>query len=127
MPPAAEKNANWPVYTSPYDRWVAAMRIIATVMALMTGLLVLFLPLLHKQPLTIHVARDKLEKHHGAIVVLAPRYRGVDDKGRPFMISAARALQATVEDPDVVLEDLSLNLVMADGRTVSLTAPQARY
>ncbi len=127
MSPSPDDSARWPVYTSPYDRWVQAMRGLATVTALITGLLVFLLPLLHKQPLTIHVARDKLERHRGAIVVLAPRYRGVDDKGRPFMISAARALQATVEAPDVLLDELSLNLVMADGRTVSLTAPHARY
>ncbi len=127
MPPLSDANAAWPIHVSPYDRWVTGMRVFATVTALITGLLVFLLPLLHKQPLTIHVARDKLERHRGAIVVMAPRYRGVDDKGRPFMISAARALQTTVDAPDVLLEDLSLNLVMADGRTVSLTAPHARY
>ncbi len=127
MPPLPDDNADWPVHASPYDRWVRMMRVLATVTALVTGALVFLLPLLHKQPLTIHVAREKLERHRGAIVVMAPRYRGVDDRGRPFLISAARALQATVDAPDVVLEDLNLSLVMADGRTVSLRAPHARY
>ncbi len=116
-----------PVTVTAYDRWVVAMRLLTTAVAVVTGLVVLLLPLLHEQPLTIHVAREKLERHEGAIVVVSPRYRGVDDKGRAFLIEAARALQETADAPDIALEELGVNLVTTDGRTVSLHAPRARY
>lgn len=53
-------------------------------------------------------------------------YRGEDDQGRPFSLSAGEAVQRSNSVPEVELENLTARIVLPDGPAV-LTAPQGTY
>lgn len=53
-------------------------------------------------------------------------YRGVDNKGRPFSLTAGNAVQKSARDPVVVMNDLVARILLADGPAL-LSASDGRY
>jgi lipopolysaccharide export system protein LptC len=53
-------------------------------------------------------------------------YRGTDDKGRPFAVSAGQAVQHSARVPVVQMRDLAARLEMSDGPT-QVTALTGSY
>ena len=53
-------------------------------------------------------------------------YRGRDDKGRPFSLTAGEAVQRSAEVPVVELADLTARMQLSEGPAV-LLAPAGRY
>jgi lipopolysaccharide export system protein LptC len=58
--------------------------------------------------------------------VEAARYRGQDDKGQPFFLTAASGVQRSSADPVVRLSELAARIELDDG-PASLTAGRGRY
>src|SRR3546814_2434883 len=58
--------------------------------------------------------------------VEAARYRGQDDKGRPFTITAESAVQATSRDPIVDVLGMMARLGLESG-PATIRADQGRY
>lgn len=53
-------------------------------------------------------------------------YRGEDNNGRPFSLTAGQAIQRSVQEPVVVLHDLIARILLSDG-PATLSAEQGRY
>jgi lipopolysaccharide export system protein LptC len=83
-------------------------------------------PMLARDEVSFTLAKDKVEKAPERMRVQAAQYRGEDDRGRPFRISAGGAVQATSATPIVSLNDLSAELVLDSG-PATITAPTASY
>lgn len=83
-------------------------------------------PMLSRDEISFTLAKDKVEKAPERMRVSKAEYRGQDDKGRPFMLSAGGALQSTSTTPIVALNDLSAQITL-DGGPTSLSAPKANY
>ena len=58
--------------------------------------------------------------------VQAARYRGQDSQGRPFMIAANSAVQATSRDPIVDINGMAAQILLEDGPAM-LRANKSRY
>lgn len=54
------------------------------------------------------------------------QYRGEDDEGRPFTLSAGNAVQLSARDPEVVMTNLIGRITLADG-PARIVAPTGRY
>lgn len=53
-------------------------------------------------------------------------YRGADNQGRPFSLTAGSAVQRSATDPTVQMDDLVARLLLADG-PAELSAPSGNY
>ena len=61
------------------------------------------------------------------VAMVRPRYDGIDDKGRPYSVTAERATQAEDGDQVIHLERLAADITLEDGAWVSLQADTGRY
>jgi lipopolysaccharide export system protein LptC len=83
-------------------------------------------PMLARDEISFTLAKDKVEKAPERMRVTQAQYRGTDDKGRPFRLSAGGAVQASSATPIVALNDLAGELVL-DGGPAKISAPRANY
>jgi lipopolysaccharide export system protein LptC len=83
-------------------------------------------PMLSRDEISFTLAKDKVEKAPERMRVSKAEYRGEDDKGRPFRLSAGGAVQSTSASPIVALTDLAAQITL-DGGLTSLAAPKANY
>ena len=93
------------------------------------GVLTAFLamaPLQKGQEISFLLDKNKVEVAQERMRVRAARYRGQDDRGRPFTINAASAVQATSRDPIVDVTGMSAEIGLANG-PATLNARQGRY
>jgi len=70
--------------------------------------------------------RNKVETARDRLRVDNAMYRGRDDKGRPFSLTAGEAVQHSVTVPVVELADLTARMQLSEGPAV-LLAPAGRY
>ncbi len=126
-PSSIEQERLWPVCRTAYDDFVAIMRIALPLLAGAMGLVILLSPVFRHGELSFLINREKLDIGGDAVEIVQPRYRGVDDEGRPFVVTAERARQDHPDAPEVRLEALTLDFAMKDGRTASLVAPAALW
>ncbi len=124
---AVGRGSLWPIHRTAYDDFVALMRVALPLLAVVMALVILLSPVFRHEELSFLINREKLDIGGDAVEVVRPRYRGVDDEGRPFVLSAERARQEHPDAPEVRLENLTLDFAMKDGRTASLNAPSARW
>jgi lipopolysaccharide export system protein LptC len=85
--------------------------------ALSAALLVtiIALPFFSKQEVSFLLSRDSIEKTREVLRMEKPRYRGLDSKGRPFEITADRAIQKSSDDSTVELQRLRADLQTKNG------------
>jgi len=70
--------------------------------------------------------RNKVAVAKERLAVASATYRGADDKGRAFSLSAGQAVQHSAQEPIVHMRDLQASLAMQDG-PAQVQAPSARY
>lgn len=70
--------------------------------------------------------RNKVDTAADRLRVDNAMYRGRDDEGRPFSLTAGEAVQRSASVPMVQLADLTARLQLSDGPAV-LSAPAGRY
>jgi lipopolysaccharide export system protein LptC len=95
-----------------------------TIGVLMAYLLIT--PLKKGQEISFILDKNKVEVAKERMRVQAASYRGQDDKGRPFTINAASAVQATSRDPIVDVRGMSAEIRLQDG-PATLKAGRGRY
>jgi lipopolysaccharide export system protein LptC len=86
----------------------------------------LIAPLKPRGEISFLLDRNKVAIANDRLSVSEAVYRGEDNKGRPFALSAGSALQTAASDPTVRMHDLTARLQMTDGPAV-LSAPAGRY
>ena len=93
------------------------------------GLLLAFLavaPLRKGQEISFILDKNKVDVAQERMRVQAASYRGQDNRGRPFTITAQSAVQATSVDPIVEVRGMSAGIRLEDG-PATLNARQGRY
>jgi lipopolysaccharide export system protein LptC len=93
------------------------------------GILLAYLVLapLSKGPeISFLLDKDKVEVAPERMRVQSAQYRGQDSLGRPFILSADRAVQATSDEPVVDITDMSAQIGLESG-PARIVAGRARY
>ena len=85
-----------------------------------------FAPLEEKQEVSFLLDKNKVETAEERLKVSSAQYRGQDDLGRPFLLSARSALQATSAEPVVDIRDMHAQILLDSG-PARLEAGRARY
>jgi lipopolysaccharide export system protein LptC len=96
----------------------AAIGVIAAVMILV--------PLSPRGEISFLLDRNKVAITQQRVAVDEAMYRGVDNNGRPFRLTAGQAVQATSAEPIVEMDKLVATLDMKEG-PASLRAPHGVY
>lgn len=109
-----------------HDRLV---KILAFALPAGVGLVFAFLvlaPFSPRSEVSFLLDRNRVQMISGRLSVESARYRGQDNRGRPFELSAGSAVQSTVRVPIVVLRDLNAKITLDDG-PATLKADKANY
>jgi len=130
MSEAAERERSvkrhWAEPGSAHDRFVTLLKI---ALPALIGVLVAYLalaPLTKGDELSFLLDKNEVAVAEERMRVLAAEYRGQDSKGRPFIIGARSAIQATSADPVVNINGMAARMLLENG-PATLNAPQARY
>ena len=110
----------------PLDRTV---RVLAFGLPALVGAVaatMLIAPLKPRGEISFMLDRNKVAVANDRLRVAEAVYKGADNKGRPFALSAGDAVQTSASEPVVKLRDLTARLQMDQGPAV-LTAPAGRY
>jgi len=83
-------------------------------------------PLFPRGEISFLLDRNKVATTEDRLVVEQAMYRGEDNEGRPFTVTAANAVQVSAADPVVRMEGLVARLLMKDG-PAELAAQGGRY
>jgi lipopolysaccharide export system protein LptC len=120
------RKQGWAAPGSAHDTLVQALKIgLPAVIGLLFAYLFM-VPLAKGPEISFILDKSKVELTKERLRVERARYRGQDDKGRAFALSASNALQVRADEPIVTIDDIRAEIVLDDGPAV-LTAPRARY
>ncbi len=105
------------------------VRTLAVALPAAVGVLVavmLVSPLSPRGEISFLLDRNKVDVVNDRVRVESAMYRGQDDAGRPFSITAGNAVQHTKANPVVTMNNLVARMLLAQGPAV-LTAGTANY
>lgn len=83
-------------------------------------------PLSPRSEISFLLDRHKVQVVENRMQVDNAMYRGADNRGRPFSLTAGQAVQRSVREPVVLMRDLVARILLSDGPAV-LSAGQGRY
>ena len=83
-------------------------------------------PLFPKGDISFLLDRNKVAITTERLRVADAMYRGVDNEGRPFTVTAGSAVQASSREPLIAMEDLAARIRLADG-PAQLSAVAGNY
>jgi len=116
----------WARPQSGQDRAVkVAMVVLPSAIGALAAVLIIA-PLLARSEISFVLAKDKVALASERMRASEAKYRGTDDQGRPFALSAGSAVQKTSRVAIVDLSDLTARMKLDDGPAV-LRAPEATY
>ena len=107
----------------------AVIRFLKVALPVAIGVLTAYLllaPLSKGDEISFLLDKNKVAVAEERMRVQAARYRGQDVRGRPFVIDAEQAVQATSADPIVDIMGMAARILLEDGPAM-LRADQARY
>ena len=111
---------------SPLDR---AIRVLAVALPALIGAVaaaMLIAPLGERGEVSFLLDRNKVDTAADRLRVDDAMYRGRDNQGRPFSLTAGEAVQRSAAVPIVELADLTARMQLTEGPAV-LLAPAGRY
>lgn len=109
-----------------YDRFVKVMRVAMPAASVVLLLAVLVWPLISGQEMSFVLSKDRVEVSPERLRMESPHYRGTDARGRPFEITARRAVQRTSATPIVELVDVAARMTMSND-VVHVEAEKGSY
>ena len=120
------RKQHWAAPGSSHDDVV---RLLKLALPVLIGVLMAYLalaPLSKDQEISFILDKNKVAVAKERMRVEAARYRGQDDKGRPFIITAESAVQATSRDPIVDIAGMMARIALETGPAM-IRADQGRY
>lgn len=117
---------SWAKSGGPHDRTVRLLQIALPAAVGALTAIMLFAPFSQRGELSFLLAKDDIAVAPQRMRVDQATYRGRDNQGRAFSVSAGSAIQRSAADPVVRLTDLSAEIALEDG-PASLVAPRAAY
>jgi lipopolysaccharide export system protein LptC len=105
------------------------MRFLKVILPAGVGLLLAYLllsPLSKEKEISFLLDKNKVDQARERLKMQSAEYRGLDDKGRPFSIRAAQAVQATSSVPVVDIGGMAARIQLDEG-PATITADRAKY
>lgn len=100
---------------SPYDRLVSVLKILLPVAALAVFAVCLIWPLTARTEFSFILSKDRVASAGERLRVARAEYRGEDQNGQAFVITAASAIQKSSDVPVVEMQDITATLDAKDG------------
>jgi lipopolysaccharide export system protein LptC len=116
----------WAAPGSAHDHLVATLRVVLPSAVGVVAALMVFLPLTSGGDVSFVLDKNKVEISKERLKVQSASYRGQDNKGQPFVLTAASALQKSAADPIVDMQRLMAEMTLPDG-LAKLVAPSGRF
>ena len=94
------------------------MRFLKIALPAVVGLLLAYLllsPLSKEKEVSFLLDKNKVDTARERLKTQKAEYRGLDDKGRPFSIQAAQAVQAKSSDPVIDIGGMAARILLEDG------------
>jgi lipopolysaccharide export system protein LptC len=116
----------WAIPGGAHDRLV---KILKLGLPALTGVVLAFLffaPLEDKQEVSFTLDKNKVQTAPERLRVAAAEYRGQDNQGRPFVLSARSAVQQTSAVPIVEISDMNARIQLQNG-PAQIDAGHGRY
>lgn len=111
---------------SPLERMVRVMAVVLPALAGAVAAAMLIAPLSPRGEVSFLLDRNKVAVAQDRLRIDDALYRGQDNRGRPFSLTAGEAVQASASEPVVELRALIARLLLPEGPAL-LTAPAGRY
>lgn len=109
-----------------HDRLIAFLgKALPAAIGVLAALMVIS-PLSPRSEISFLLDRHKVQVVENRMQVDNAMYRGADNRGRPFSLTAGQAVQRSVREPVVLMRDLVARILLSDGPAV-LSAGQGRY
>ena len=117
---------SWAAPGGLHDAFIGFFKIVLPVLiGLLTAYLALT-PLTKGKEISFILDKSKVDVAKERMRVSAARYQGEDNLGRPFLIVAQSAVQATSRDPVVDIKGMAARISLTEG-PASIQANQGRY
>ncbi len=117
---------HWAAPGSAHDHLVAVLRVVLPSAVGVVAALMVFLPLTSGGDVSFVLDKNKVEVSKERLKVQSASYRGQDNKGQPFVLTAESALQKSAADPMVDMQKLMAEMQMPDG-LAKLNAPSGKF
>lgn len=116
----------WALPGGAHDRLINLLKIglpalIGVVLAFLA-----FSPLEEKQEVSFLLDKNKAGHAEERLRVQSAQYRGQDDRGRPFVLTARQAVQPNADEQIVLIRDMQAQIMLERG-PAQLQALRARY
>ena len=116
----------WAAPGGAHDFFVKAMKILLPIgIGVLLAYLVLT-PLSKSKEISFLLDKNKVDVAKERMKVQSAQYRGLDNQGRPFTLTAEKALQATSAEQVVDINGMSARILLDDG-PASIGAGRGRY
>ncbi|MBA4047734.1 MAG: LPS export ABC transporter periplasmic protein LptC [Sphingomonas sp.] len=116
----------WAAPDSRHDVVVGVSRFILPVLIGVLSAFLVFMPLQGSGDVSFLLDKNKVEVASERLRIQSAMYRGADQLGRSFSISADSAVQKSSAEPVVQLSGLAARIALADG-PATLAADRGRY
>lgn len=117
---------DWAAPDGFHDTFMRLLKILLPVLIGLLGAYLALAPLRKGPEISFILDKNKVDVAKERMRVRNARYQGQDDKGRPFILSAQTALQASSRDPGVAIEGIRAQLMLDTG-LAAFQAQRARY
>ena len=92
----------------------------------MIAAIMILAPLTPRGEISFLLDRNKVAVTSERLRVDRAMYRGADNQGRPFSLTAGSAVQRSAKDPTVEMNDLIARILLSDG-PAEISAPSGSY
>jgi lipopolysaccharide export system protein LptC len=116
----------WAVPGGSHDRVVKTLKLALPALIGVVLAFLFFSPLEDKQEVSFLLKKEEVEKAPERLRVASAQYRGQDNDGRPFVLNARSAVQASSAVPIVEISDMNAQIQLDSG-PARLVAGRARY
>jgi len=120
------RKQGWAAPGGAHDALVRIMKVALPMAIGVLGAYLLLAPLAKGDEISFILDKNKVEVAKERMRVQAAQYRGQDNRGRPFLINAKSAVQASSRDPVVEIAGMGARIGLVDG-PAALVANRGRY
>jgi lipopolysaccharide export system protein LptC len=116
----------WAIPGGAHDRVVKTLKLGLPALIGVVLAFLFFAPLEDKQEVSFLLDKTKVQTAPERLRVAAAQYRGQDNEGRPFVLSARSAVQQTSANPIVEISDMNAQIQLQSG-PARIDAGRGRY
>src|SRR6185295_19093491 len=116
----------WAIPGGAHDRVVKILKLGLPALIGVVLAFLFFAPLEDKQEVSFLLDKTKVQTAPERLRVASAQYRGQDNQGRPFVLSARSAVQQTSANPIVEISDMNAQILLKNG-PARIDAGRAHY